>query len=92
LQYLIYIFLSLNVFSFIITAFDKVLAIKKHTRISEKWLLMFVGFGGTIGALLAMLIFSHKTSKSTYLLKFAFIILLQILLVFLLYKYDFLKV
>jgi uncharacterized membrane protein YsdA (DUF1294 family) len=92
LQYLLYIFLSLNVFSFIITAFDKVLAIKKHKRISEKWLLMLVAFGGTIGGLLAMLIFRHKTAKRTYLLKFVFIILLQILLVFLLYKYDFLKV
>jgi uncharacterized membrane protein YsdA (DUF1294 family) len=53
---------------------------------------MLVAFGGTIGALLAMLIFRHKTAKITYLLKFVFIILLQILLVFLLYKYDFLKV
>ena len=91
MQYLIYIFLSLNVFSFIITAFDKVLAIKKHKRISEKWLLMLVAFGGTIGALLAMLIFRHKTSKKSYLWKFWGIVLFQFLPVFLLFYYQLFK-
>jgi uncharacterized membrane protein YsdA (DUF1294 family) len=91
LSYLVYTFLALNVFAFFITAFDKGLAIKKQNRISEKWLLILVAFGGTIGATISMLVFRHKTSKTSYLVKFFCIVMLQILSVFLLNKYDFLK-
>lgn len=38
--------------------------------------------GGTIGSGLAMLVFKHKTSKESYLLKFCGIIVIQILMVF----------
>lgn len=79
---LLYIFLVLNVLAFIITAYDKQLAIKNKKRISEKTLLTFVAVGGTIGSGLAMLFFRHKTSKISFLWKFFLIIAIQVIAVY----------
>ncbi|HEY4628446.1 MAG TPA: DUF1294 domain-containing protein [Flavobacterium sp.] len=83
---LLYCFLGINCLAFLVTAYDKRLAIKNRRRISEKTLLSFVAFGGTIGAALAMVIFRHKTSKKSYLLKFTGIVVLQMLLSFTAYS------
>ncbi|HJS00148.1 MAG TPA: DUF1294 domain-containing protein [Flavobacterium sp.] len=76
---LFYYFLIINCFTFIQTAYDKRQAILGKRRISERSLLSFVFLGGTIGAGLAMLIFRHKTTKRSYLLKFWIIVIVQIL-------------
>ncbi len=91
MQYVYYSFLVLNVLTFIITAYDKKLAFKKQNRVPENKLLLLVAIGGTIGGLLAMLIFKHKTSKISYLIKFFIIVILQILLILLLFKYDYIQ-
>ncbi|HRL70941.1 MAG TPA: DUF1294 domain-containing protein [Flavobacterium sp.] len=80
---LFYCFLIINGFAFVLTGYDKRLAVKNKRRISEKTLLSFVGFGGIIGAGIAMLIFRHKTAKRSYLLKFFGILLIQVLCLFL---------
>ncbi len=74
--------------AFALTAYDKYLAKAQKQRISERTLLSFVFFGGTIGSGLAMLIFRHKTSKKSYLWKFWGIVFLQFLLVFLWFYYE----
>ena len=66
--------------SFVITAYDKRLAITHKKRISEETLLLFVTIGGTIGSALAMYFFNHKTSKKSYLIKFYAIVSIQILI------------
>ena len=78
---LLYIFLVLNLFAFALMGYDKKQAKNKKTRISEKTLLTFVFFGGTIGSGLGMLIFRHKTAKRSYLVKFWLIVIVQILMV-----------
>jgi uncharacterized membrane protein YsdA (DUF1294 family) len=78
---LLYSFLALNILAFIITAYDKRLAIVNKKRISEETLLTFAAVGGTIGSALAMYIFRHKTSKKYYLFKFYRIVFIQILVV-----------
>jgi uncharacterized membrane protein YsdA (DUF1294 family) len=83
---LFYFFIILNGLAFLVTAYDKLLAIKNKRRISEKTLLSFVAFGGTIGAFFAMMIFRHKTSKKTYLIKFMGIVFLQMVLLFTAYS------
>ncbi|MGO4817167.1 DUF1294 domain-containing protein [Flavobacterium sp. W22_SRS_FP1] len=83
---LFYFFMILNSIAFLITAYDKRLAVKNKKRISEKTLLSFVVFGGTIGAALAMTIFRHKTSKKTYVLKFMGILFFQVLILFTVYS------
>ncbi len=79
---LFYFYMILNGLAFLITAYDKKLAVKNKKRISEKTLLSFDIFGGTLGAALAMTIFRHKTSKKAYLPKFMGILFFQILLLF----------
>ena len=77
---LLYTFLALNIIAFILMGYDKKLAQNNKRRISEKTLLAFVLIGGTVGSGLGMLFFRHKTSKTSYLLKFWLIIILQILI------------
>ena len=82
MDFLFYYFLVLNTIGFTVTGYDKRLAKAQKQRISEKTLLSFTFLGGTLGAGLAMLFFRHKTSKTSYLLKFWSIVFVQILLVY----------
>ncbi|WP_081897801.1 DUF1294 domain-containing protein [Flavobacterium sp. 83] len=77
---LLYCFFTLNILSFIITAYDKRLAVTHKKRISEETLLSFAAIGGTIGSALAMYLFKHKTSKKYYLFKFYRIVFIQIVI------------
>ncbi|MBF4515317.1 DUF1294 domain-containing protein [Flavobacterium sp. ANB] len=74
-------FLIVNSLAFIIAGYDKYLAIKNKYRIPENTLFAFAAFGGSVGLLLAMLLFRHKTSKSSFIAKFSVIFLIQIVLV-----------
>ncbi|WP_140485412.1 DUF1294 domain-containing protein [Flavobacterium sp. GSA192] len=85
---LFYFFLILNVIAFLVTGYDKQLAIQQKRRISERTLLSFVFIGGTVGSGLAMLLFRHKTNKIGYLWKFWFIIFIQIILIYLGYHFK----
>jgi uncharacterized membrane protein YsdA (DUF1294 family) len=67
--------------AFMLMAYDKYLAKAQKQRISERTLLSFILFGGTIGSGLAMLIFRHKTAKKSYLLKFWSVVIIQFLMV-----------
>lgn len=79
---LFYVFLGLNLFTFLIIGYDKYLAKRNKRRIPEKTLLSFVFFGGTVGSGLGMLIFRHKTAKRSYLLKFFGIVIFQIVILY----------
>lgn len=85
---LLYSFLTLNILAFMITAYDKRLAIANKKRISEETLLTFAAVGGTIGSALAMYVFRHKTSKKYYLFKFYRIVFIQILIIGILFYFD----
>lgn len=58
-----YLFI-INFLSFIIFWIDKYLAKKKKNRIPENTLLLFSLLGGSLGSILSMLIFHHKTKKN----------------------------
>ena len=76
---LLYIF-CINILTIGLFGIDKFLAIKNKRRIPEKDLLAFSFVGGAIGGLLGMFMFNHKVSKGSFLWKFAFILLAQIVL------------
>ena len=78
--------LVLNIFAFFITAYDKRLAKLGKARISEQKLLTISLIGGTFGSLCAMILFRHKTSKTQFILKFVFIIVIQVLMVYVILK------
>lgn len=74
---LLYLFIILNFITTLVFGIDKWLAMNNKQRISEKHLLLFTFFGGSFGALLAMILFKHKTAKPSFLWKLTAIILLQ---------------
>lgn len=75
-------FLIVNIISFAVAGYDKYLAVNNKFRISEKTLFTIAFCGGSVGLLLAMLIFRHKISKISFLLKFSVIIIAQVALFF----------
>lgn len=77
-----YILTVINLLTFFVFFADKRKAIKHQRRISENTLLMLSFFGGSLGAGVGMLIFSHKISKKIFLVKFFVILVLQIILFF----------
>ncbi len=71
--------LIINIVTFFYFGFDKMKAIfNRGRRVPEKvlWFLTFIG--GTIGALLGMWFFQHKTSKLSFQAGVAIILSLQI--------------
>jgi uncharacterized membrane protein YsdA (DUF1294 family) len=83
MEILLLYFLFINIFVFILAGYDKYLARKNKRRIPENTLFSLEAIGGTIGLLLAMLLFRHKTSKTSFIVKFSGIFLIQIVLVYL---------
>ena len=85
MKVLLLYFLFVNIFVFILTGYDKNQAKKNKRRIPENTLFFLEAIGGTIGLLTAMLFFRHKTSKSSFIIKFSAIVFIQILIAVLLF-------
>lgn len=71
-------FLIVNSLTFVIAGYDKYLALKNRYRIPENTLFLLAAIGGSLGLLLAMFLFKHKTSKTSFIIKFSGIFLIQI--------------
>ncbi|MBZ4035777.1 DUF1294 domain-containing protein [Flavobacterium sp. 17A] len=79
---LLYI-LFVNCFTFILTGYDKFQA-RRHKRRIPEIVLFFLAFvGGTIGLLTGMFFFRHKTGKITFIMKFSYVIIVQIVVIYL---------
>ena len=83
MEILLLYFLFISIIVFILAGYDKYLARKNKRRIPENTLFFLEAIGGTIGLLFAMLLFRHKTSKTSFIVKFSGIFLIQIVLVYL---------
>ena len=77
---LIYL-LIINVITFFVYGIDKWKAAKNRFRIKEATLLSLAVIGGSVGALLGMYTFRHKTKKWYFKFGVPMILLLQIALV-----------
>ena len=75
MKYIYYYLIIINILSFIFYGLDKFKAIINKWRFSEKFLLLLAFFGGSIGSLLGMLVFRHKTKK-WYFIAFNIIMLI----------------
>jgi len=80
IKYLFYYILLINLFAFILYGIDKRKAIKHQWRISEKVLLCIAIIGGSIGALLGMILFHHKTRHWYFRYGLPVILLIQTVL------------
>lgn len=79
---LFYYLLFINSVAFVFVGIDKYFAVKKKHRIPEKIVFAFILSGGTFGAVAAMYLYKHKTSKRSFLLKFYSIAILQVIIAF----------
>lgn len=81
LTYITVYLLGINLAGFISMFVDKQRARRKVFRISELTLLLFAIFGGSIGSLLGMQVFRHKTQKPLFYIGIPVILLIQLLVV-----------
>ena len=77
--------LILNILGFAFMGIDKRRAIRSAFRIPEATLFFFFFLGGSIGSILGMHLFRHKTKHWYFLFGMPIILILQIALVVLLY-------
>lgn len=76
--WLIYLLITINLFSFLLFGFDKWRAWRHRRRIPEKVLFLITFFGGSLGSLAGMYTFRHKTSKTSFQIVVAVLILIQL--------------
>ena len=70
--------LAINLFVFLLFAYDKRCARRHQWRVPEKVLLLACALGGAVGGYLAMQLCRHKTRKWKFRLTVPLLILLQI--------------
>ncbi|UUF15568.1 MULTISPECIES: DUF1294 domain-containing protein [Flavobacterium] len=75
-------FLFINIIVFIFAGYDKYLARNNKRRIPENTLFFLEAIGGTPGLLTAMFFYRHKTTKTSFIIKFSLIFLIQAGLVY----------
>ncbi|MDF1875667.1 DUF1294 domain-containing protein [Sulfurimonas sp. SAG-AH-194-I05] len=87
--------IAISLVSFLLYGYDKALALKTHkniSRISENKLLLSTLLGGTIGSVIAMMLFRHKIKKKSFTLKFLLVVIVHVVAVVVfvkeLYKFN----
>ena len=78
-----YYLIFINIVTFLVYGIDKWKAKQGSWRISEATLLMLAVIGGTIGALLGMQVWRHKTMHKKFKYGLPLILLAQITLIYL---------
>lgn len=84
MKYLLVYLLTINAFGFLLMRADKIRAQKNLWRIPENTLMAVAALGGSVGSLLGMYTFRHKTRKSKFTLGIPALLAVQIFL-FLIY-------
>lgn len=77
---LFYYLIFMNILGFLLMGQDKQRARTHKWRISEKTLFLTAILGGSIGSILGMQIFRHKTRHTSFVVGMPCILILQILL------------
>ena len=77
LWYVVLYLAIINIFAFVLFGVDKRRARKQLWRISEKNLFLSAVFGGSVGALLGMYFFHHKTKHWYFVLGIPLILVVQ---------------
>jgi len=79
MEKILFIYLIItNVFTFVIYGIDKWKARHDRWRVPESVLILLAILGGSLGALLAMRLFHHKTKKNKFAFGIPIILVLQI--------------
>lgn len=84
MKYVFTYLLIINIATLCLYIIDKRAAIKQKWRIPNRVLIGFAAFGGTIGALIGMYSFRHKTKTKLYTITVPLFLIIQIIAVMLL--------
>ena len=87
-QTIVYILICINVLTFLVYGIDKWKAKQGSWRISEATLLILAVIGGSIGALLGMQVWHHKTMHKKFKYGLPLILLAQIALIYLIIQKE----
>ena len=90
MKYLFFYLLLINALGLLIMLIDKRKAIKNAWRIPEATLLMVAALGGSVGSLLGMRLFRHKTKHPRFTVGIPLILAAQLILAFVVWYYFFL--
>ena len=82
-QTIVYYLIALNIVTFLVYGIDKWKAKQGSWRISEASLLLLAVIGGSIGALLGMKVWHHKTMHKKFKYGLPLILIAQIALIYL---------
>lgn len=82
-----YYLIFMNILAFLLMANDKQRARHKKWRIPEKTLFLTAILGGSIGSILGMQIFRHKTRHTAFVIGMPCILVIQIILAVLFMQY-----
>lgn len=80
MKYFLLYLLLINAAAFVLMLVDKVKAKKNRWRISEQTLMLSAALGGSVGALLGMYTFRHKTRHIKFTLGVPAILIAQLAL------------
>ena len=80
--------LAINILAFCVMGFDKQKARKGVWRITESTLFTLAILGGSIGDLLGMWIFRHKTKQLKFVIGMPFILIIQLVITYIIYSYS----
>ena len=81
LKYLIIYLVAINLIAFLTMYIDKRKARYGRWRIPEQTLFVLALIGGSIGSIIGMYVFRHKTKKLRFSIGFPVILVLQIILI-----------
>ncbi len=75
-----------NAVAFLVTAVDKLAAVRHWRRVRERTLMLLALIGGAGGTFAAMYLFRHKTKKPLFFIGVPLFLLLWVAAIVLLYK------
>ena len=88
--YFIIYLIIINIIAFLAMFIDKMKAKYGKWRIKEHTLFILALIGGSVGAIIGMYTFRHKTKKARFFIGFPVILIVEVLLGFMIYN-DFIK-
>lgn len=81
-KWIVYYLIAINFITFATFAYDKIQALERRNRIRILVLLGLALAGGTIGGLVAMYLFHHKTRKDYFTVGLPLMLVMQVTLLF----------
>ena len=75
-------FMIINLVGLVMMCVDKQLAIHHKNRVPEKVLFLIAIFGGSLGSILGMYAFRHKTKHVSFVIGMPVILIIQLVLVY----------